>query len=224
MSEKLQQNERLSAFIDAELSESQSIKVVDDLLNDEAYKSTYARLQLVSDSLDESHEQQIISQKLRLNIENALEEMPAHFIEDAVNMHVAKTDNVTKSLWYNKLFENRLVSGISVAASVMLVTLVTLQTIDSTPETSQATNNILATTGEQSPSLIQAHSELPTSLVATSAGSADNETLKQQYQWIEADPVLSRQIREYINEHETHRAPYSLQPKIRSANYQFREQ
>lgn len=223
MSEIQQKNERLSAFIDAEQSDIETAQIIDDLLNDPAYRDIYIRMQLVNDSLHGQIDAAIVTSSLSKNISETLDTLPAHYVENAVHLQPVKSAYVKPSSWFDKVLGNRMVSGVSVAASVMFVTLLTLQSFDTnTNDLSSGTNTIAENTAN-APSLIQATAELPANLVATSSVSADNERLKQQYRWIEADPKLSRQVREYINQHDTHRAAYSLQPKIRSANYQITE-
>lgn len=225
-------NERLSVFIDAQQSESEISQVVDDLLNEPDLKNRYIRMQLVNDSLHGQIEHQVLSDIIPHRVSLALEELPVHCVDDALQLQAIRTENITQTNWFQNFFKNKMVSGISVAASVMFVTLMTLQIFDiesnAPSQTSLATlvpENVPTTSErihQQSPS-IQVSSELPATLVSSAVVSVNNKKQKQQYQWIEADPELSRQVREYISEHETHRAAYSLQPKIRAATYQVSE-
>ncbi|MCN4144725.1 MAG: hypothetical protein LC437_06630 [Thiohalomonas sp.] len=73
------------------------------------------------------------------------------------------------------------------------------------------------------PSFIQAVAVLPASYVSSTAAAITNDAPNKQYQWIEADPVLSQQVRQYVREHEIHRATYNLQPQIRTATYQIND-
>lgn len=221
MSENEQQkHELLSAFIDGEQSDVEIAQVVDTLLDEQAYKDRYIRMQLVNDSLHDQIEPSIINNKLNTRVSSALEDLPAHFVEDAVQLQNLSTNNVPQSHWFKKIVANKLISGVSVAASVMFVTLMTLQTFNS--ETTQSSGSTIAATNQQAPTLIQAQSELPIALAASGSDAGAN-TPAQQYQWIEADPALSSHIRKYINQHETNRAVYSLQPKVRTATYQIQK-
>lgn len=212
-------HEMLSAFIDAEQSDAEIAQVVDKLLNDSAFKDQYIRMQLVNDSLGEQIEQEIINCSLRDRIATSLDDLPAHYVEDAVQLQVAATDNVPQSHWFRRIMTNKLVSGVSVAASVMFATLLTLQTFNS--QNSESTVVTIAATDPQPASLIQSQPELPISLAASASGSYDSADSKQRYQWIEADPALSRHIRRYVDQHDTNRAVNNLQPKIRTATYQM---
>jgi len=88
----------------------------------------------------------------------------------------------------------------------------------------QVAPSVNATFTSQS-SLIRSPNNLPATYVSLNPGMAQpvasGENTKQQYQWIEADPALSRQVRQYVNEHERQRAGYNLQPRIRTATYQI---
>ena len=216
------------------------------MLNDSEYKEQYIRTQLINDHLHEQTQYSISCDELRNNIALALDDLPAHFSEESVSLQSGTTENIPQSSWFQTFFkksvENKLLSGLSVAASVMLVTLFTLQNFN---VSLNEDNNSAMNTGESHtgdtllanqfsfdtvtatslPSLIQLPSTLPASFVSTASDLANinNQTIKQQYQWIEADPALSRQVREYINEHENRRAAYNLQPKIRTATYQISE-
>ncbi|GEM_PF-3058515 len=234
MSEQTQQkDEILSAFIDAEQSDIETTQIIDLLLTDSDYKACYARAQLNNDYLHEQVQNSILSSDLRKNIQGMLQELPAHFVDEAVVLQTVATGNIKQSHWFNRLFENKLLSGLSVAASVMFVTLFTLQAFDTDTTTRQViagTAQVAQNSVEKSvplpvaePSLISASSELPVSFVSTAASNANHPRgalVQQKYQWIEADPTLSRQVRQYINEHEMRRAAYNLQPKIRTATYQ----
>ncbi|MCU7939278.1 MAG: hypothetical protein KZQ64_01720 [gamma proteobacterium symbiont of Bathyaustriella thionipta] len=232
-------HESLSAFIDAEQSDNETSQIVDALLNDSAYKEQYIRLQLMNEYLQEQVQTSILETKLRDNISLALDDLPGHFVDDAVSLQSLKTEDVSRSSGFNRFFENRMLSGISIAASVMFVTLFTLQGLDSEPGiTPNMTDNSLVSTNQtnsslnqlalanKNPSLIQSVAELPASYVSTGTELSKtvqitNNDLKQQYHWIEADPALSQQVRQYVNEHEKHRAAYNLRPQIRTATYQI---
>jgi len=259
MSERKQQtndyskNEMLSAFIDAELSDIETSQLVDALLNDSDYKAQYIRAQLINDHCQDQMQQSIFLGELRNNVALALDDLPAHFSEDAVFLQSLSTEIVPRSNWFKLLFakgaENKMLSGLSVAASVMLVTLFTLQgfstgSSDNTFASHQTSdsssgNAIASKQNTASPSLIQSPAALPAHLVSTGRVSTDrvstasisntssnneiNQNIKQQYRWVEADPVLSRQVRQYVNGHEKRRAAYNLQPKLRTATYQVSE-
>ncbi|MDX2503034.1 MAG: RseA family anti-sigma factor [Gammaproteobacteria bacterium] len=231
ISEKEQQkNESLSAFMDAEQSDIETSQIVDALLIEPDYMEKFIRLQLVNDSLRDQTQEPLLNSNLQHRIAAVLEELPAHYVDESVNLKAVRTEQVIRSDWFRQLLGNKVVSGISVAASVMMATLFTLQHFESPGENKvNLNNNMLASSDLQAPSfvqttsLIQASSELPAHLIATTAATTRSDNLKQQYRWIEADPELSRQVRQYINEYETHRAAYNLQPKVRAANYQFSE-
>ena len=241
-------NERLSAFIDAEQSDIETSQIIDALLNDSEYKEQYIRTQLIHEHLLEQPQYNISCDELRNNIALALNDLPAHFSDESVSLLSGTTENIPQSSWFQTFFkksvENKLLSGLSVAASVMLVTLFTLQNFNvslnedqnsaiNTGDTLLADqfsfdsfdNAVATSVPALVPSLIQLPSNLPASFVSTASDLADisNQTIKQQYQWIEADPALSRQVRQYINEHENRRAAYNLQPKIRTATYTISE-
>lgn len=230
ISEKEQKNESLSAFMDAEQSDIETSQIVDALLIEPDYMERFIRLQLVNDSLRDQTQEPLLNSNLQHRIAAVLEELPAHYVDESVNLKAVRTEQVLRSSWFRQLLGNKVVSGISVAASVMMATLFTLQHFESPGENKvNLNNNMLASSDLQAPSfiqttsLIQASSELPAHLIATTAATTRSDNLKQQYRWIEADPELSRQVRQYINEYETHRAAYNLQPKVRAANYQFSE-
>ena len=235
--------EMLSAFIDAEQSDIETSQVIDALLNDPEYKKQYIRTQLINDHLHEQTQHSLLSADLRNNIALALDDLPAHFLEQAVSLQTGRTEDLSRSSWFQLFFikslkksfkkssENRMLTGLSVAASVMFVTLFTLQNfnVESGTELSRSDNftgNVIAgsiqspsvsgpSVSDQRasmPSLIQSPSALPAYLVSAGTASlasglatVNNDKIKQQYQWIEADPALSRQVREYINAHETYR-------------------
>ena len=245
--QKQQSNEVLSAFIDAEQSDNETSHIVDALLNDSVYKEQYIRLQLVNEYTQDQVQTSILNTALRDNVSSELNDLPAHFVDGAVSLQTAKTEDITRTSWFNRFFENRMLSGVSIAASVMFVTLFTLQGFNSETTITNMADNSLAsmtqtslslnqqTSIKSTPSLIQLASELPASYVSSEmvfssapvsrpvsrTAQTTNDDLKQQYQWIEADPVLSQQVRQYVNEHETHRAAYNLQPQIRTATYQI---
>ena len=232
MSEKNQQkNEMLSAFIDAEQSDIETIQIVDALLNEPEYKKRFIRTQLVNDILNDSANAQssdfLLNNSLHKQVSASLDELPAHYVDGAVNLQTLSTEDVTQSSWFRRMFDNKVVSGVSVAASVMFATLFTLQHFDSVngsvnESTDHFNNPVLVDSSQSTPSLIMAPSALPSNLAAAGAGSASGN-MKDQYHWVEADPELSRQVREYISEHETHRTTYSLQPKVRAAAYRIGE-
>jgi negative regulator of sigma E activity len=219
----------LSAFIDAEQSDIETAQIIDQLLSDSKFKDQYARTQLINDYLQEQVQENIPLDVLRKNISLALDDLPAHFSDDAVSLQSIKTEDVSQnSFFITHFLKNKWLSGLSVAASVMFVTLFTLQGLNSQSDTATkmslagGSDAFLINTANQklsTPSLIQSPSALPATFVSTN----NNQVMKQKYQWIEADPVLSRQVRDYINEHENRRASYNLQAKIRTATYQISE-
>lgn len=227
-----QNNEMLSAFIDAEQSDIETSQIINALLSEPELKQQYVRMQLVNDHLHE----QVQHADIRHSIVSAINDLPAHFLDEAVVLQAAKIEDVTTKsslqTFFAKMAQNRVLSGVSVAASVMLVTLFTLQTFNNEDSLQSSSEAALASSANTTtvvaenayrPSLIQLPSALPATFVSGSASLANisNETIKQQYQWIEADPELSRQVRQYVNEHESRRATYHLQPQIRTATYQL---
>lgn len=240
---KQQSDEILSAFIDAEQSDNDTNQVIDALLSDTEYKEHYVRLHSINEHLNDQLQANVLNMDVRDNISLALDDLPAHFVDNAVSLHTARTENITQSNGFKRFFENRMLSGVSIAASVMFITLFTLQEFNSGSAVNTTAVNSLAGVSQTSssmteqssikpiPSLIQQASELPASFASSAnissgpflSGTADaaNDNLKPQYQWIEADPVLSQQIRQYVNEHEMHRAAHNLQPKIRTATYRI---
>jgi negative regulator of sigma E activity len=239
-----QQSEHLSAFIDAELSDREISQMVDMLLNDSGFKQHYVRTQLTNDYLHGPVDILIDSKDMRNTIALAVDELENYSSGGLLekysldNLQTAKIEDVTHYSWwhtfFNKSSENRLLSGMSVAASVMLVTLFLLQYVDSPLgkerkilDISTIDVNTLETNEDKyektiaSPSLIQ-NPSLPAYFISTNNESSTQQ-LKQQYQWIEAAPELSKQVRDYINEHEQRRLPYNLQPKIRTATYKISE-
>lgn len=223
-----QKNEMLSAFIDAEQSDTETAQIVDALLSDSDFKARFARAQLLNDSLRGQVHESLLHNNLQNRVSAALDDLPAHYVDDAVNLQPVNTEDVTQSHWFRQLLGNKVFSGISVAASVMFATLLTIQHFDPAGSTSvnSFNNNSLADSAQPAPSLIQGP-VLSAHFAAAASGSAMNDNfrqnLKQQYRWVEADPELSRQVRQYINEHETHRAAYRLQPKIQAVSYQISE-
>jgi len=210
-------NELLSAFIDAEQSDIETTEIVTRLLNDNEYKEHYIRLQQNNEYI---HKRPIID--VRGNVSSALDNLAAHYSDDAVSLNTAKTEVVSNTYWFKQLFSNKAVSGLSIAASVMFVTFFTLQGFNSTNSTSVELESIAADTSQQSlQSLQQVFSPVDNALIQPVASVTNNESKK--YQWIEADPVLSQRVREYVHKHESLRAAgtYDLQPKIRTAAYQI---
>ncbi|WP_198264678.1 RseA family anti-sigma factor [sulfur-oxidizing endosymbiont of Gigantopelta aegis] len=246
-------NEMLSAFIDAEQSTQETSQVIDALLSDPDFKQQYIRMQSGSDHLHNEVVQSFSMTDLTGNISATLDGLPAHFVDAAVTLQSTETTDVEKlTAWQNlfkKVSENRTLSGLSVAASVMFVTLFALQNVtnlnpDMNSNTDRAVNlassqlganNFASNSMQIAPivnassvgqsSLIRAANNLPASYVSMNPSfgsvSGNGVNTKQQYKWIEADPALSRQVRQYVNEHERQRAAYNLQPKIRTATYQI---
>ena len=224
-----QKNEMLSAFIDAEQSDTETAQIVDALLSDSDFKARFARAQLLNDSLRGQIHESLLHNNLQNRVSAALDDLPAHYVDDAVDLQPVHTEDVTQSHWFRQLLGNKVFSGVSVAASVMFATLLTIQHFDPASSTSinSFNNNSLAESAQPAPALIQGPPVLAANLASAASGSAMNDNsrqnLKQQYRWIEADPELSRQVRQYINEHEIHRAAYRLQPKIQAVSYQISE-
>ena len=239
MSDKQEQYERLSAFIDAEQADTETVDIIDALLEDKEFRDSYTRMQLVNDAVNDQIDDKLLHSNLSDRISASINQLPAHFVESATQLQSASMEP-NNSNWFNNWISNRLVSGVSVAASVMLVTIIALQTFDSSNEQStqlvadrslnkqvdiqkhgQTDEPLQHYAGLPQTELTQA--KLSPEMVATAAGIVSDDAQTRQYQWIDADPVLSRRIREYINEHETHRTTFNLQPQIRAANYQISE-
>lgn len=203
MSEKKQQmNEMLSASFDAEQSDIETVQIVDALLNDPALKERYIRAQLIDDSLHQQIHDKLIINDLHSRIMHRIEKLPAHF-EKTADV-VSSSADLKKSTglfsgvihnWIqeflqeiNRMLDNKIVSGVSVAASVMFATLFILQYIDTnSPDT---VNNNIAASPPIKPSLIQLSSE-----------SADRSPLnKHLYQTAEPEtkPVIKNNLN--INE------------------------
>ncbi len=221
---KPESQEILSAFLDAELSNQEITEVLDKLLKDPDYKAHYRRTQLVSDVIHEQVHPALLKNKVLDSVSAQLEELPAYHVNDS-ELVQPKIEDVTRSSLFKTIMGHKLVSGLSVAASVMFVTLFTLQQFNTNPEGSGTGINVADTAIDNSytPSLIQASAQLPAALVSGTGATISNRQLKQQYQWVEADPELARQVRQYLNDHEVHRAAYTLQPQIREASYQINE-
>jgi len=202
-------DELLSAFIDAEQADIKTAEIVTKLLNDSEYKERYIRYQRCNDSL---HQRLAID--VRENISSALDDLAAHYDDDAVSLFVAKTETVSNTHWFKQLFSNKAVSGLSIAASVMFVTFFTLQGFNSA---SLELDNIAVDTSQK-----QVFTPVDKSLIQPVVSVSNNEANK--YQWIEADPALSQRVREYVYKHESLRTTgtYDLQPKIRTAAYQIK--
>lgn len=227
------QNESICAFIDAELTTTEASDIIDKMIKDPEFKAKYQRLQLANDSLQEQLHSGLVNKHLPKTISTTLDELPAHFSDNAVDLQPVETGEIKQHHWFKKLLSNKVVSGVSVAASVMFVTLLTMQQFTSnsaiepiTPGTIQSAGNQFNQPQQTTPSLIQDNVELPVELAATAAGSAEpdkSNSRYEQYRWVEADPELSQKVRLYLREHETHRPAYNIQPKIRTATYQMSE-
>ncbi len=222
ISDPVQQNETLSAFIDAEQSELETAQVVDALLNDKEFKAQYIRMQLMSDSLHNQVHSALLKTDVLKSVAAQIDALPACHVGALHNeLHMGVIEDVTKSSLFKTIMGHKLVSGLSVAASVMFATLFTLQQFNHDPQTAQLADNNVST--DDAPSLIQAPGQLPATLVSGSGANVSSSDMKQQYQWVEADPELARQVRQYLSDHEVHRAAYTLQPQIRAASYQVNE-
>jgi len=248
-SEQQQKNEMLSAFVDAEQSDSEISQIVDALLTDNNYKERYIRAQALNNYLhdqSQSHGLAIDSKsysgnssggnsayystkeldsKLRLNISNALRDIPEHQSFDNDNNHSINVNSQTlppqtsllqsfSDSLFDSLFKHKIMTGLSVAASVMFVTLFTLQNV-----VTQTDHNPDMAINQPGHSLIQSQAKQPVNLVT----SPNTLPINAQYQWIKADPEVSKQIKQYVKEHESYRSSYysapNLQPKLRTVNY-----
>jgi negative regulator of sigma E activity len=232
--------EMLSAFIDAEQLESETSHIVDILLKDSDYKEQYIRSQCVNEYLHDDNRPDFLDSQLRTNISLALNDLPSHFVEEAVSLEKAYTEDLRKTSLFQtlqnsifSLYEHKLVAGLSVAASVMMVTLFSLQNMATDSNEMLASNDsrleqktvsdamLLERSSEPlKPSLIQRNANLPLSLASTNSSVYTPADTGSTYQWIEADPILSQQVRDYVKEHEKYRPAYGLQPQIRTATYQ----
>lgn len=181
MSDKQQKmNEMLSASFDAEQSDIETVQIVDALLNDPALKERYIRAQLIDDSFHQQIHDTLINNDLHSRIMRRIEKLPAHFEKNIKKSTGLFSGVIHKwieelSQEINRMLDNKIVSGVSVAASVMFATLFTLQYIDAnSPDT--VNNNIAASPPIKS-SLIQLSSE--------SAGSSPLN--KHLYQTVEPE-------------------------------------
>ncbi len=214
-----EQYETLSAFLDAEQSEQDVARVVDALLKDPDYKAQYMRSQLISDSIHDQLHSALLKNDVLKSVSAQIEELPAYHIDDR-ELLKPEIEDVTRSSLFKTIMGHKLVSGLSVAASVMFVTLFTLQQFNNDPQATGLADNSMES---YTPSLIQASAQLPATLVSGTGATISNRQLKQQYQWVEADPEMARQVRQYLSDHEMHRAAYTLQPQVREASYQINE-
>lgn len=216
-----QDNECLSAFLDAEQSDSETSRIVDALLKEPEYKEQYSRLHLMHDHLHDQVQLNSSETGLRHNVSLALDDLPGHFVEDAVVLQSVQTEDVSQTHWFNRFIDNRLLSGVSMAASVMFMTLFILQGFnhDSNSSNSMTDNSLAATSLINSSSNSQSLIKSVPPIMQPPASYVSAKASKPQYEWVEADPVLSQQVRQYVSEHEKHRAAYNLQPKIRTAAY-----
>ena len=124
-----QNNEQLSAFVDAEQSETETSQIVTHLLNDSDYKECYVRLQTVKEALSQ---QRMID--VRSNISQELESLPTYFVDEAVSLQIANTENVRQTPWFKTLHGQKIITGMSIAASVMFATFFSLQFINYSPD------------------------------------------------------------------------------------------
>ncbi len=222
--------EKLSAFFDAELTDQETTQVVDRLLNDSDYQAQYTRIQLVSDVIQDQVHPALLKNEVLKSVSAQLEQLSAYHINDSElvkpKLVKPKIEDVTKSSLFKAIMGHKVVSGLAVAASVMFATLFTLQQFNHTGlqgADMADINTDISINPLNTPSLIQASAQLPATLVSGTGATISKRQLKQQYQWVEADPELARQVRQYINDHEIHRAAYTLQPQIREASYQINE-
>ncbi len=223
ISDPEQHNETLSAFIDAEQSELETAQMVSALLNDKEFKARYIRMQLMNDSLHNQVHSALLKTDVLKSVATQVNALPAcHVNALQGELHTGVIEDVTKSSLFKTIMGHKLVSGLSVAASVMFATLFTLQQFNNEPQTAQLAGNNKGI-ADDTPSLIQAPAQLPAALVSGSGANMSSSDIKQQYQWVEADPELARQVRQYLSDHEIHRAAYTLQPQIRAASYQVNE-
>ncbi len=164
-------NEVLSASFDAEQSDIETEQLVDALLNDSALKKQYIRAQIIDDSLHQQIYDNLINSNLRSKIMFCLEDLPAHS-EQPVNIIAPDTAKQPKlsftdviSGWMqeflqgiSRMLDNKIISGVSVAASVMFATLFSLQFFNS--NATNTLNNNIATSPPIKSSLIQLSSKL----------------------------------------------------------------
>lgn len=214
-----EQYETLSAFLDAEQSERDVARVIDVLLKEPDYKAQYMRSQLISDSIHDQLHSALLKNDVLKSVSAQIEELPAYHIDER-ELLKPEIEDVTRSSLFKTIMGHKLVSGLSVAASVMFVTLFTLQQFNNDPQATGLADNSMES---YTPSLIQASAQLPATLVSGTGATISNRQLKQQYQWVEADPEMARQVRQYLSDHEMHRAAYTLQPQVREASYQINE-
>ncbi len=135
-----QNDEQLSALIDAEQLDTETSQIVTHLLNDSEHKERYIRLQYIKNSF--SHQPSI---DVRSNVSLALETLPTHFVDEAVSLQTTSTEDLTQTSWFKILNGQKMMAGMSIAASVMFATFFSLQLINSAPNTivhDSASNNI----------------------------------------------------------------------------------
>ena len=250
--------ENLSALHDGEITSAERDLLLDRLLGDPDLLQLWRRHQLTHDALHEQLSEQLLTTNLLDRVSSALDDEPAYQIEHAVkhtlNKSSAAHDNgpaevreheqLIKPGWFAQLMSNRVVTGTSVAASVMFATLFTVQHLQNNQQAALAT---IAKTGsvetfqgqtrtaQTNPTQISGRSSspalavsLPANLVSTSNQAAvQNTPMSGQgsnFTWIKADPRLSQQIQKYVREHETHAAASSFNssftPRVRAVSFQ----
>jgi len=243
--------ENLSAMFDGELSSTERNVLLDRLLGDPDLMKCWQRHQLIHDAMHGQLHDQLLKINLQDHVSQILQDEPVHFTENLIKQKLVKQEKIIpestkievcdhsslmKESWFSHLMTNRLVTGTSVAASVMFATLFTVQHFqndndETVASLSQTQTNSFASS--PSPTV-----SLPANLVSTSQVSTSNPVVARykpvvnkgsvidpgkKFTWIKADPKLSQQIQEYVREHEANStiSPFnsSLTPKIRAVSF-----
>ena len=198
--QKQQNDEQLSALIDAEQLETETSQIVTHLLNDSEYKERYIRLQYAQNALSNKP---LIDVRSKVSL--ALDTLPTHFVDEAVSLQAVSTKDITHTSWFQReggaLNGQKMITGMSIAVSVMFATFFSLQLINSPYDSSShdmySNSNIKqvkpysATKQNElffDPSIISPFAELPALLVSYPATSI--------LQWQEDDLEISQQVNE----------------------------
>ncbi len=135
MTKQKQHKEQLSTFMDAEQLETETSQIVTHLLNNLEYKERYIRLQYAQDALN--HRPLI---DIRAELSQALEPLETHFVDEAVCLQtvqtikavqITDTKDIRQISWFKSLNRQKIMTGASIAASVMFATLLGLEFINS---------------------------------------------------------------------------------------------
>lgn len=119
-SDNMDKRELLSALLDGQLNVEDSQQILDELLKDDELLSEWQNLNLINNACQYKMDDTLLKGDISKNISQALENEPAHFIENAVELKTART---TKVDWHNRSILFKSGVGLAVAASVMFVTI-----------------------------------------------------------------------------------------------------